>query len=339
MASHDAEFPTTGQLVGHDHAGLARNRGKDKQMEVMAKRKRTEDAEGGVMPQKKFYRMRAHINPLCDNFGNLDYPKDPRSMDWAPHYPELHAAASSAATPPPPVDFVDVGCGYGGLVIALATLFPENVVLGMEIRDKVTAFVHDRIVAMRKQNAGHYKNVSVVRTNSMKYMPNYFARGQVIIDNTFFVVATLTIPSWLTATHPCPAATVAPPVIGCVALPSCRSCSFAFRTRTLKHKITNAASSAPACWLSTPSSSSLEACSTRSPTSTSFTRGWSSTVRSILCSSVCPAPRRMLTQLRLQSVPPRKKGSKSTVDTRVPGHKITKRSIWPFSGGCEGFLR
>ena len=32
------------------------------------------------LPQKKYYRQRAHSNPLADH--NFDYPTDPDSMDW-----------------------------------------------------------------------------------------------------------------------------------------------------------------------------------------------------------------------------------------------------------------
>ena len=35
------------------------------------------------------------------------------------------------------VKFLDVGMGFGGLTVALAELFPEKLVLGMEIRAKV----------------------------------------------------------------------------------------------------------------------------------------------------------------------------------------------------------
>ena len=33
--------------------------------------------------------------------------------------------------------FVDVGCGFGGLTVTLAALFPDKLVLGLEIRAKV----------------------------------------------------------------------------------------------------------------------------------------------------------------------------------------------------------
>ena len=36
-----------------------------------------------------------------------------------------------------PVRFVDVGCGFGGLLTRLAPLYPDRGMLGFELRDKV----------------------------------------------------------------------------------------------------------------------------------------------------------------------------------------------------------
>lgn len=41
------------------------------------------------------------------------------------------------------VSIVDVGCGFGGLTVALSPLFPDKGVLGMEIRVKVCAMSVD----------------------------------------------------------------------------------------------------------------------------------------------------------------------------------------------------
>ena len=51
-------------------------------------------------------------------------------MDWTlEFFPEM---------PPGTVPTVlDVGCGFGGLTMALATLVPDKVIMGMEIRAKV----------------------------------------------------------------------------------------------------------------------------------------------------------------------------------------------------------
>ncbi|OBZ72661.1 tRNA (guanine-N(7)-)-methyltransferase [Grifola frondosa] len=62
-------------------------------------------------------------------------------------------------------------------------MFPDTLMLGMEIRVQVSQYVHDRIVALRATSAtatppppGQYQNVSIVRANSMKFMPNYFPK-------------------------------------------------------------------------------------------------------------------------------------------------------------------
>lgn len=60
----------------------------------------------------------------------------------------------------------------------------------MEIRTSVTKYVTDRIAATRQAQSllpansvetkpGGYQNVSVIKANSMKHMPNFFAKGQV----------------------------------------------------------------------------------------------------------------------------------------------------------------
>ena len=40
------------------------------------------------LPQKKYYRQRAHSNPLADH--TFDYPSDPDSMDWKKHFPQYN---------------------------------------------------------------------------------------------------------------------------------------------------------------------------------------------------------------------------------------------------------
>lgn len=58
-------------------------------------------------------------------------------------------------------------------------MFPDTLSLGMEIRVKVSDYVQDRILALRAGNPGEYQNVSVIRTNAMKYLPNFFEKGQI----------------------------------------------------------------------------------------------------------------------------------------------------------------
>ena len=51
-------------------------------------------------------------------------------MNWDAHYP---AFAGSSKTP----EFADVGCGFGGLLIALAPLFPDTLMLGQSSRPSI----------------------------------------------------------------------------------------------------------------------------------------------------------------------------------------------------------
>jgi hypothetical protein len=73
-------------------------------------------------------------------------PKGPEDMDWASYYPayviedkqeteaqeEAHdqKQASSVKTISKPVEIADIGCGFGGLLFALAPKLPETLILG-----------------------------------------------------------------------------------------------------------------------------------------------------------------------------------------------------------------
>ncbi|EDV29478.1 uncharacterized protein TRIADDRAFT_18672 [Trichoplax adhaerens] len=129
------------------------------------------------MPQKKFYRQRAHSNPLADH--TFSDPICPDQMNWPALYPTYQAEKGDC------VQFLDIGCGYGGLLITLAPLFPDTYIMGMEIRVKVSDYVKERIAALRINNPGKYNNIAIVRTNAMKYLPNYFKKGQ--LKKLFFL--------------------------------------------------------------------------------------------------------------------------------------------------------
>ncbi|KAF5864150.1 tRNA (guanine-N(7)-)-methyltransferase (tRNA(m7G46)-methyltransferase) [Aspergillus alliaceus] len=173
------------------------------------------------LPQKKFYRQRAHANPFSDH--QLDYPLSPAHMDWSSHYPayvnpdpkQMNLAGSRKLLKD--VEVVDIGCGFGGLLVGLAPLLPETLMLGMEIRTQVMEYVRNRVQALRIQQkklqtpesaapstpteptadaeaeaasgsaptpdpsglvAGGYQNISALRSNTMKFFPNFFRRHQ-----------------------------------------------------------------------------------------------------------------------------------------------------------------
>lgn len=129
-------------------------------------------------------------------------------MDWAAYYPAHIAPATVSAkagdianADPRPlkkdVTVADIGCGFGGLLVALAPRLPDELLigrlplqessehrlmdgLGMEIRTQVTEFVQDRIKALRNQNiaSGLYQNIACLRANTMKFLPNFFRKAQ-----------------------------------------------------------------------------------------------------------------------------------------------------------------
>jgi tRNA (guanine-N7-)-methyltransferase len=65
----------------------------------------------------------------------------------------------------------------------------------MEIRVQVSQYVQDRIAALRvtaaadtpsgEKASAHYQNVSIVRANAMKFLPNYFAKHS--LSSLFFL--------------------------------------------------------------------------------------------------------------------------------------------------------
>ena len=127
-------------------------------------------------PQKRFYRQRAHTNPIADHC--FDYPIRPDLMKWNELYPKYDQNGEQ-------VEYLDVGCGYGGLLVTLASVYPDKLSLGMEIRVKVCDYVQDRIKSLRSESPGKYDQIACIRSNAMKYLPNYFHKGQ--LSKLFFM--------------------------------------------------------------------------------------------------------------------------------------------------------
>lgn len=134
------------------------------------------------LPKKKFYRQRAHSNPFSDH--QLEYPSCPDDMDWSRLYPHFYDKENKKMTKE--VTIADIGCGFGGLLIDLSPEFPDDLILGMEIRVQVTNYVEDRIIALRNNHAKKmaYQNINVLRGNAMKFIPNFFHKGQ--LSKMFF---------------------------------------------------------------------------------------------------------------------------------------------------------
>ena len=147
------------------------------------------------MPKKNKHRMRAHINPF--NEVTIAVPKNPEYAQWHLHYPSFfdipnnnddrivvntgkfqipyETKASNPKQLAPTI--LDIGCGYGGLMFALTKHYPDNLILGQEIRDKIANFVAKKSNTLRI-NSGYTEclNVAAVRTNTMKTLHSYFAK-------------------------------------------------------------------------------------------------------------------------------------------------------------------
>jgi tRNA (guanine-N7-)-methyltransferase len=96
--------------------------------------------QSGKLPRKRFYRARAHSNPLSDS--HFPIPISPDDFDLSQHYPRYYPAdkgerGDDEEVEAPLIRFADVGCGFGGLLVGLSPLFPDKLMIGMELRDKV----------------------------------------------------------------------------------------------------------------------------------------------------------------------------------------------------------
>lgn len=131
------------------------------------------------LPQKRYFRQRAHVNPIADH--DFEYPLSPADIDWSLHY-----KFDTKSQAKPAIRCLDIGCGFGGLLIALSKELKDGeLALGMEIRSKVSAYVQKRIVALRSQQPGCFGNIWCERTNAMRYIPNYIHKSQL---NRIFIL-------------------------------------------------------------------------------------------------------------------------------------------------------
>lgn len=106
---------------------------------------------------KRDYRQRAHTNPFKDL--DVEIPKNPSEVHWSKYFENGQKA-----------DYLDIGCGYGRFMFECSKIHKENI-LGLEIRDKVHDYVKDMIIQEK------YKNVGVIKTNALLFLPNFFDKG------------------------------------------------------------------------------------------------------------------------------------------------------------------
>ncbi|KAI7985988.1 tRNA (guanine-N(7)-)-methyltransferase, partial [Camellia lanceoleosa] len=127
------------------------------------------------LQQKCFYQARARNNLL----GNSRFPV-PIShchVDYSLHFPQLFPLSDQGDN--------SKKIQFRGLLISLSTLFPDTLMTGMELRDKVMKYVKEQVLALRVAHLGQYQNVLVVRTNSKKYISNYFVKEH--LSKLFFL--------------------------------------------------------------------------------------------------------------------------------------------------------
>ncbi|RMZ75952.1 hypothetical protein DV737_g5035, partial [Chaetothyriales sp. CBS 132003] len=124
-------------------------------------------------------------------------PTSPSEMDWSTHFP-AYVVDTTMTTDggvkqvSKQVTVADIGCGFGGLLVALSPVLREDLMVGMELRNQVLDYVHSRIQALRSQQQSQqeppltsssasspspYENISALRTNTMKFLPNFFPRA------------------------------------------------------------------------------------------------------------------------------------------------------------------
>jgi tRNA (guanine-N7-)-methyltransferase len=137
-------------------------------------------------------------------------------MDWSSHYPsfvdeKVQESVDGVKKLTKDVEVADIGCGFGGLLVALSTFYPDTLMLGtstlkpsvtlpnarylgMELRTQVLTYLASRILALRSNPPAFtptlpsltapplppnpYQNISALRSNTMKFLPNYFRRAQ-----------------------------------------------------------------------------------------------------------------------------------------------------------------
>ncbi len=92
-------------------------------------------------------------------------------------------ASSLAALPPlaspAPVDILDIGAGFGGLLFGLNLVFPGARKLALEIRGRVAEFVRLKVLAARAAGDAAARRCGVQRVNTMCQLPSFLPLASV----------------------------------------------------------------------------------------------------------------------------------------------------------------
>lgn len=84
----------------------------------------TEHGKNRKRPIKPFFNVRAHSNPLADNwFENT--PLKPCEFNSKGFYPEFFEQHSNDQEQPR-IEMADIGCGFGGLLCLLIYYFDQT---------------------------------------------------------------------------------------------------------------------------------------------------------------------------------------------------------------------
>jgi tRNA (guanine-N7-)-methyltransferase len=98
-------------------------------------------------------------------------------MDWGKLFEEKAAEAEKKRTPLPSPTVADVGCGFGGLLISLSPLLPDDLMVGIELRDSVCDYVRQRAAVLRRAAPPRALNVAALRVNAQRHLTHLFAKG------------------------------------------------------------------------------------------------------------------------------------------------------------------
>lgn len=120
--------------------------------------------------KKKNFRCKAHVSSFKTD--GLCVPKSPLNVKWGDFFEDGKM----------PVN-IDIGCGYGRFLFNASEKIKGNI-LGIEMRKPVCNYVSLKLEKMKNENKTH-RNVSVVNSNAMLFLPNFFTKAS--LENIFIL--------------------------------------------------------------------------------------------------------------------------------------------------------
>lgn len=121
------------------------------------------------------FRHRPHANPLADN--DFQFPcTNPDEFPFDMYYTEW-MSQRGADTYKRCFNIIDIGCGYGDFVRNVSQVFPDLLVMGLELRDIPVALGQQSLLDGRAK--GQNYNAAIIRCNVMKHLPRLLSRQSV----------------------------------------------------------------------------------------------------------------------------------------------------------------